>query len=133
MARCKNLLTLYKIRNAATYKVKDDVRNAISNAVANSARSDLGKKGKDPDQHLDKAEQVTFEAKKTDLCMLTQNRFWTKPIKPGCKFLAIDLMLLKRQFTTSRGQCKVTCYGGLQILFMVNTFFLQLTLELLLL
>ena len=131
MARCKNWLTLYKIRNAATYKVKYDVRNAISNAVANSARSDLGKKGKDPDQHLDEAEQVTFEkdrasinkgnAKKTDLwkryadpkqildkadqarmkklkvlddkshakasiCrngMLTQNRFWTKPIKPS--------------------------------------------------
>ena len=51
------IVTLRKIRNAATYKVKDDARNA----VANSARSDLRKKGKDPDQHLDEAEQVAFE------------------------------------------------------------------------
>ena len=64
-------VTLCKIRNAATYKVKDDVRNAVSNAVANSARSDLRKKGKDPDLHLGEAKQVTF--KKDTACIDTGN------------------------------------------------------------
>jgi hypothetical protein len=51
------IVTLRKIRNAATYKVKDDARNAFSNA----ARSDLRKKGKDPNYYMDEAEQVAFE------------------------------------------------------------------------
>ena len=46
-----------KIRNAAAIKVKSDA----SNAAANAARSALRKKGNDPDQHLNEAEQVKYE------------------------------------------------------------------------
>ena len=50
------IVTLRKIRDT-THKEKTDARNSVSNA----ARSDLRKKSKDPDQHLDEAEQVTFK------------------------------------------------------------------------
>ena len=50
-------VTLRKIRNAAKNNVKDDTRNV----VANAARSDLRKKGKDPNYYMDEAEQVAFE------------------------------------------------------------------------
>ena len=89
-------VTLCKIRMAATYKVKDDARNDVSNAVANSARSDLRKKGNDPKQNLDEAEQVKFEkdrasidkgiAKVTDLRKRDADPkqiLETKAIKPG--------------------------------------------------
>jgi hypothetical protein len=85
-------MTLRKIRMADTYKVKDDARNA----VANSARSDLRKKGNDPKQNLDEAEQVKFEkdrasidkgiAKVTDLRKRDADPkqiLETKAIKPG--------------------------------------------------
>jgi len=51
------ILTLRKIRNASTFKVKDDARNA----VATAARSDLRKKARDPNQYLDEAEQVAYK------------------------------------------------------------------------
>ena len=51
------ILTLRKIRDAATYKVKDDARNA----VATAARSDLRKKGKDPNYYMEEAEQVAYK------------------------------------------------------------------------